>query len=355
MTGLQAFRETLMPHQLALIQTGVGRQYLTGFRSSDGILLVWRDRAVLYLDSRYFEMACIAKDQGKIPSEVEIRPATFAKEFEELSRSGKAKEVLFEDRHVSVSQLANLRERYPKSEFLPLNDTLDRIRVVKSEAEIEKIRQAQKLAEEAYLYILPRLEKGRTELAVAAELEYYMKLHGASGASFETICAGGTRSSLPHGRAEDIPLGEGFLTMDFGCLLDGWASDMTRTVCIGKAGDEMKKVYQTVLEANRKAIAAVRAGVLGSAVDRAAREHIAGEGYGEYFGHSTGHGIGLEVHEAPSFSSRYDRPIPERAVLSVEPGIYLPGRFGVRIEDLVVVREGGSENLNHTEKELLEL
>jgi Xaa-Pro aminopeptidase len=224
------------------------------------------------------------------------------------------------------------------------------------EEEIRKIAAAQALAEEAFQYLLPRLEVGRSEISVAAELEYYMKLHGAEGPSFSTICVSGTRSSLPHGTPTQSLLESGtFITLDFGCMLDGYASDMTRTVCLGKASDLMKKVYQTVLSAQLAGIAAVKSGVPGKAVDRAARSVIEEAGYGEYFGHSTGHGIGLEVHESPSAAPKTETALPAGSLISVEPGIYLPGTFGVRIEDLVVVREGGSENLNRTSKELLEL
>ena len=350
--SLKSFREGLLPEESAVVFSSVSRRYLTGFASSDGVLFCTRNEARLYLDSRYLEMAQIKKREGLLPEDLILLPQRFREDLEEAYRRGELPKLLFEDRRMTVQQYRASEEKYPETRFVPLKDRIDKMREVKTEEEIVKIAAAQALAEEAFLYMLPRLEKGRSEKSVAAELEDYMKLHGASAPSFETICVSGQRSSLPHGKPTDASLEENsFLTMDFGCVLDGYASDMTRTVCIGKASDEMKQVYNTVLRAQEAALKAV----LGKDVDDAARSVIHEAGYGACFGHSTGHGIGLEVHEAPSFSPRSEGAIPAGAVLSVEPGIYLEGKFGVRIEDLVVVREGGSLNLNRSTKELLEL
>ncbi len=356
MTSLEMLQKTLAKEECALFFSTVTRQYLTGFRSSDGTLFVTGREAKLYLDSRYFEMATIKQREGKIPAFLQILPAQFSKEFAQVAEEGVIQKALFEEKRLTVSQLQNLEKTYPKICFSPLGNRVDDMRAIKTEDEICYLKEAQSLAEEAFLYILPRLEAGRTELSVAAELEYYMKLHGASGPSFGTICVSGARTSLPHGTPSENKLEKGaFVTMDFGCVVDGYCADMTRTVCIGKASEPMRQVYHTVLKAQMDAISQVRAGVTGKEVDAVARKVISDAGFGEYFGHSTGHGIGLEVHEAPSFAPRFEGVIPAGAVLSVEPGIYLPGKFGVRIEDLVVVREGGCENLNSTTKELLEL
>ncbi len=355
MTSLSAFAATLSQGECALIFSPVGRQYLSQFRSTDGALVVFSDRAVLFLDSRYYEMACLQQKNGLIPKELLLSPDPLSARFDSLCRESLIERVLLEDRELTVARWNLLRDGYPSLSFEPLGDRLELLRMVKTRQEIEKIRTAQALAEDAYRYVLDRLEIGRTEIEIAAELEYYMKKNGASGPSFETICVSGSRSSLPHGRAESRPITQGFLTMDFGCVVDGYCSDITRTVCLGRASDEMRKVYQTVLDAQLAAIRTVRAGVTGKAVDAAARDLIAAAGYGKAFGHSTGHGIGLMVHEAPSFSPKAEGVIPAGAVLSVEPGIYLEGSFGVRIEDLVVVTETGCENLNRTSKELLEI
>lgn len=355
MNTLSIFQESLIPGEVFLAFSPVARRYLSGFSSTDGVLLVRCDGADLFLDPRYFEMACLAQKRGAIPGEIRIRPAEFARTFAAYLSDGE-KPVYFEDRRVTVAELETLSRRFPKARFLPLGDRLDRMRIAKTEEEIGRIRAAQALADEAFRHILGLISPERTELEIAAELERFMKVSGASGTSFDTICIAGTKTSLPHGAPEDRPIGKDvFLTMDFGCVLDGYCSDMTRTVCVGRASEKMREVYDTVLAAHSAGLSAIRAGVSGSEVDRAARSVIERAGYGENFGHSTGHGIGLEVHEAPSFAPRADAPVPAGAVLSVEPGIYLPGKFGVRIEDLAVVRENGFEGLNTTEKGLIEL
>lgn len=356
MKALSEFQKTLAAGECAILISPVSRRYLTGFSSSDGVLLVTKTDAKLYLDSRYYEMATLKQQKGEVDSALQLSSASFSAEFALMSKAGNAPVALFEDHFLTVAKHASLAKAYPGTAFVPMGNRIEKMRVVKTEKEIERIRSAQQLAQEAYFYILPRLEVGRSESAIAAELEYYMKLHGASGASFSTICVSGTRTSLPHGTPTDALLQKNsFVTMDFGCLLDGYCSDMTRTVCIGKASEKMRLVYETVLRAQNRALSAVCAGVTGKEVDAAARDEIALAGFGPYFGHSTGHGIGLEVHEAPGFGPRSEEVIPEGAVLSVEPGIYLPGEFGVRIEDLVVVRQGHGENLNTAPKELLEL
>ncbi|MBP5289231.1 MAG: aminopeptidase P family protein [Clostridia bacterium] len=356
MTHLKAWQEQLAPEETAVIFSTVSRRYLTGFTSSDGVLVTTREEALLYLDSRYYEMAQIAQSRGRIPENVILRPFIFPKEFEERIKDGLVSKVLFEDKRLTVSELRKLERNFADAEFLPIGERLDRLRMVKDRDEIRAIAGAQALAEEALAHLLPLLSPDRTETWVAAELERYMKLHGAEKPSFETICISGTRTSLPHGRPENIKLTDGgFLTMDFGCVLDGYCSDMTRTVCIGRATEEMKTVYNTVLRAQLAGVAAAKAGVSGKDVDKASRDVITEAGYGEYFGHSTGHGCGLQVHEAPYFAPKADNLIPAGAVLSVEPGIYLPGRFGVRIEDLIAVTENGCENLNRSSKELVEI
>jgi Xaa-Pro aminopeptidase len=356
MKALSLFQKSLKGDECALIFSQVSRFFLSGFSSSDGVLLITPRESRLYLDSRYFEMALLKQKTGRISEKIRLFSTPFGRDFLLFSENGKYPKVLIEDTRLTVAELASLEERFPKSKFVPMGRILEEMRIVKTEKEIDHIRVAQRLAEEAYEYILPRLEVGRSENSVAAELEYYMKLHGAEKPSFPTICVSGTRTSLPHGTPTAAPLEKNcFITMDFGCVLDGYSSDMTRTVCLGKANEKMRLVYNTVLEAQLAGLAAVSAGVKGKEVDLAARSVIERAGFGKFFGHSTGHGIGLQVHEAPSFAPRTESVIPAGAVLSVEPGIYLPGEFGVRIEDLIVVREGGGENLNTVSKELLEL
>lgn len=356
MTSLDAFQNSLAEGECAVIFSAVSRRYLSGFSSSDGVLFITRNQAFLYLDSRYHEMAQIAQKNGKIPPSVSIRPYLFFREFEGVLAAREIDRVLLEDRMLTVAEWHSLEKRFPTARFSPLEDRITRLRKIKTAEEIFHIAEAQRLTEEAFLHILDFISPSRTELEVAAELERFMKIGGATSPSFNTIAVSGTKSSLPHGTPENVKLSQNaFLTMDFGCVLDGYCSDMTRTVCLGKASEEMRLVYQTVLEAQKAGIDAVHAGVSGSEVDRAARGVIESRGFGEAFGHATGHGVGLEVHEAPAFSPRAEEKVPAGCVLSVEPGIYLAGKFGVRIEDLVVVEEGGCRNLNSAPKELLEL
>ena len=356
MDALQICQEQLAAEETAVVFSPVNRRYLSGFASSDGVLVTTREEAILYLDSRYFEMAEIAQKRGRIPARVSLRPFVFHGEFTRNVEAGKVQKVLFEDKRLTVAELDDLERRYPKVEFLAMGDRLERLRIVKSKEEIRAIAAAQALAEEALTDLLPKLSPRVTETWVAAELERYMKLHGAEEPSFETICISGTKTSLPHGKPENVLLTDGgFLTMDFGCRLDGYCSDMTRTVCIGRASEEMKAVYETVLAAQKAGVAAAKAGVDGRIVDKASRDVIEKAGYGQYFGHSTGHGCGLEVHEAPWFAPKRECTIPAGAVLSVEPGIYLPGKFGVRIEDLIAVTENGCDDLNRFPKDLIEI
>lgn len=356
-TALERFLDTLEENRCAVFFSEISRRFLSGFPASDGVLFVSHAECVLYLDSRYYEMGCIAASRGQIPPQIRIEEAVFFRDFAQRLEKGAVREVFFEDLALTVSELSSLQKRFPKAEWLPMGERCTLLRAVKTPEEIEKIRAAQSLAESAYTHLLSVLSPKMTETEVAAELEYYMKKNGASAPSFETIAISGTRTSLPHGRPENRLLeNNAFLTLDFGALLDGYCADMTRTVCLGKASDEMKKVYETVLSAHLAAFARIRAGVTGAFVDDGARSVIKEAGYGEYFGHSTGHGIGLEVHEAPSFSPRATESIiPAGAVLSVEPGIYLPGKFGVRIENLAVVLPDGAEDLNKTSRALLEI
>lgn len=356
MNRLSLFAATLKEGEAALILSSVSRRYLSGFSSSDGALLVTPSESVLLLDPRYFEMACIRREQGRMPQELQLSPKRLRDFFLPFLLQRKIHTVLLEDRRLVVSEWERLKTSYPELSFVPLGDRIETMRHIKTQEEIASIRTSQALAEEAYTYVLERLEPGRTETEIALEIEAYMKKHGAEEIAFPTICLSGEHTSMPHGRPQPVPMQKNaFVTMDFGCVLDGYASDMTRTVVLGKANEEMKRVYQTVLDAQEAALKAVRAGVLGQEVDAAARNVIAAAGYGDAFGHSTGHGVGLEVHEGPAFSPAFDSAIPAGAVISVEPGIYLTGRFGVRIEDLAVVCEDGYENLNHSTKQLLEL
>lgn len=241
-------------------------------------------------------------------------------------------------------------------QWLPLENQINAIRRIKTPEELECLAKAEAVGDAAFADILKILKPGMTELDTAAELEYSMKKHGAQGFSFDTIIASGLNSSMPHAVPGTRRLENGdFVTMDFGCVIDGYCSDMTRTVVLGKAGEKQKEIYNTVLRAQTEALAVLKAGMKGSEVDAAARNIIRDAGYGEYFGHGLGHSVGLYIHEEPRLSPTDDTVLEENMIETVEPGIYVPGFGGVRIEDMVVVTADGCRNLAHSPKELIEL
>ena len=237
---------------------------------------------------------------------------------------------------------------------MPASAFLRELRAQKDPEELERMEQAQRIAEKALGQILAEIRPGVTEKEIAARLQYLMLHFGAEKMSFDPIVASGPNGSMPHAVPTErkIQTGE-FVTMDFGCVYKGYCSDMTRTVCVGRPTEEMKRVYETVLRAQLTGIAAARAGATGAQIDGAAREVIRRAGYGEYFGHAFGHGVGAEIHESPNATPGNDKPLPVDSVISAEPGIYLPGRFGVRIEDVLVLEEGGCRDLTEAGKELL--
>ncbi|MDE6626573.1 MAG: aminopeptidase P family protein [Lachnospiraceae bacterium] len=255
-----------------------------------------------------------------------------------------------------LSQYMKLCETCQGYAFQTAGETINQSRMVKDEQELLKIARAEEIGDAAFSYILGVIKPGITESEVALELEFFMKRQGASGLSFDTIVASGANSSMPHAQVTDKRIEYGdFVTMDFGCIYQGYCSDMTRTIAVGKATQEMEKIYQIVLDANRYAMEGIREGVSCKAVDALAREHIKKQGYGEYFGHALGHGVGVDIHEEPRFSQKCEVIIKENMVITDEPGIYIPGRFGVRIEDLVVVKKDGYRKLSQSEKELIVL
>lgn len=336
----------------ALIVSPENRRYFTEFPSSDGFLLVTRDDAVFITDSRYIEAA-----ENKV---TECKTALQKREISQVYdffKSNGAEKVGIEASRMTVSELAKFENALKdiSIDFSgELDNMIDALRMVKSESEIEKIKKAQKIAEGAFDDICGFIKPGVTEKEIALRLEYYMLTHGAEGLSFETIAVSGKNTSMPHGVPTDkkIEVGD-FVTMDYGALYDGYHSDMTRTVAVGKVSDEQKKVYNTVLEAQKAGLDFIRPGVSGRDADRVSRDIIENAGYGEYFGHSLGHGVGVEIHEKPNLSPSSEFILKKGNVVTVEPGIYVPGKFGVRIEDFAVITENGAENMTHCPKELI--
>jgi Xaa-Pro aminopeptidase len=334
-----------------LVTSGVNRRYVTGFASSAGAALITKEEAFFFTDSRYIEAAANTIKGATV--EMVDSKTTYEDKINNILSFTGAKTLGVENETLSHAEYLKYRRKLSVS-LKPAQNILNALRVIKDEKEIELLYNAQRLAEKAYEQVLQIIRPGMTEKEVAAELVYRMLLLGADNVSFDPIVVSGAKTSMPHGVPGDEKICNGsFLTMDFGCILNGYCSDMTRTIAIGKITDEMKRVYQIVLQAQQRGIEAAKADVTGAYVDGAARELIAAEGYGDYFGHGFGHGLGMEVHESPTASPSGKTKMPENAVISAEPGIYLPGKFGVRIEDVIVLRKGGCENLMTAPKELM--
>ena len=336
-----------------LLAGEANRFYAAGFHSAgtDGVALVTKHRAWYFTDARYIEAA------GRYVQGAEIRETGpgrgYAVLLEEVLREQAVSRLGFEDAYMTVQEWERYRKALP-CDLIPASELLWDLRRTKDSEELEAMVAAQRIAERALEDILGEIRPGMTEKEVAARLQYRMLHYGAENMSFDPIVVSGPNSSLPHGVPSEREIGRGeFVTMDFGCIYHGYCSDMTRTVAVGFATEEMQRVYQTVLAAQAAGIAAARAGVTGREVDGAARAVITAAGYGDYFTHSFGHGVGVEIHESPSASPLNDQPLPAGAVISAEPGIYLPGRMGVRIEDVILLTEEGCRNLTKAPKELM--
>lgn len=324
--------------------------YATGF-AGEGMALVTRNGCWYFTDSRYTEAAEKAI-QGAVVEEIS-RERPFSVCINETLQQTGAKILGFEDAAMTVAEHQRFAPKL-NAELVGASDLLLTLRSQKDAAEIEALIAAQRIAERALEQILTEIRPGVTEKEIAARLEYLMLSYGAEKMSFDPIVASGANGSMPHAVPTEKKIAAGeFVTMDFGCIYRGYCSDMTRTVCLGEPTAEMRRVYDTVLQAQLAGIKAAKSGVTGKDIDGAARRVIEEAGYGAYFGHSFGHGVGVEIHESPNASPANETPMPIGAVISAEPGIYLPGRFGVRIEDVLVLEEAGCRDITLAGKELL--
>lgn len=337
-----------------LVSDGANMRYLSGFRGATGYLYISGKRRVLATDSRYTVMA---KEEAPDFEVQELYPGQgYGKLLSRLMEEDKAETVGFENRCMLYETYVSLQEACKDRLKVGLNDALDLLRAVKTEEELQYLEKAEAIGDMAFSHMLDVLKVGMTELEAAAELEYFMKMHGAENLSFETIVASGVHSSMPHAMPSGKKLEAGdFVTMDFGCVYNGYCSDMTRTVVMGKADEKQKEIYQTVLKAQLAALDTIRSGLRGCDVDKVARDIITEAGYGECFGHGLGHSVGLYIHEDPRLSKTCETILLPNMIETVEPGIYVSGFGGVRIEDMVVVTENGHRNLAHSPKELIEL
>ena len=350
MNQIARIREELLNRGLdaVLVTDEKNQRYAAGFPFTDGAVLVGREKAFLLTDSRYIEAA------GQQAEEVEVRLFDKERPLSELLKQAVAEtgaqKIAAEDQKLSHAGFLDWEKKLGLR-LESAGDFFESLRAVKTGEEIASMIRAQRISEQALEEVLHILRPGMTEREAAAELVYRMLRHGSEGNSYDPIVVTGSKTSMPHGVPGDKVIQAGdFVTMDFGCLKDGYCSDMTRTVAVGSATDEMKNVYDIVLKAQLAGIAAARAGVLGKDIDAASRKVIADAGYGEYFGHGFGHCLGLDIHEPPFAGPRGDKPLPAGSVSSAEPGIYLPGRFGVRIEDVMIIRETGAEVITRAPK-----
>ena len=335
-----------------LLTCEANRFYASGFHSTgtDGVALVTREGNFYFTDSRYIEAA-----HNKVQN-AEIAQTDAAHPYVDLINAAMEKthvqKLGFEDACMTVADYRHYSEKL-HCELVPATELLISLRQSKDAEEVERMIAAQRIAEGALDQILKEIKPGVTEKEIAARLQYLMLAGGAENMSFDPIVASGPNGSMPHAVPTDRKIQEGdFVTMDFGCIYQGYCSDMTRTVAVGHVTEEMEKVYHTVLQAQLAGIAAAKAGATGHDVDAAARKVIEDAGYGPYFGHSFGHSVGVEIHEAPNATPANNNPLPLGAAVSAEPGIYLPGRFGVRIEDVLVLQEGGCMDITLAKKDL---
>ena len=335
-----------------LITSQSGERYALGFHG-EGLLLVTRAGAHYTTDGRYIE-AAREKVTGAEVSLVSAGRGHLAQARAYIEEKG-LHNVGFESGAMTVDAHRRYAQELPCI-LTPAQPLLDSLRAAKDPEELEVMRRAQQITDEAFKAILSFIRPGMTEREIAARLVYEMMIRGGERVSFDPIVASGANGSMPHAVPSDQVVDTGmFITMDFGCVLEGYCSDMTRTVALGQPTEEMEQVYSTVLAAQKAGINAARAGVTGWEVDAAGRRVIEEAGYGDCFTHSFGHSLGIDIHESPNASPGESAVLPAGAVISAEPGIYLPGRFGVRIEDVLVLKEGGCEDITRSPKHLIVL
>ena len=335
-----------------LITSYPNRLYYTGFPSSAGMVIITQNGAWLLIDFRYYEKAKKSVDAA----EVILLKKTYS-QLSEILKKQRVKTVFLETESVTLFQFSAMKSALPEFE-ISVDDALQKYiscqRSIKSQKEIENMKSAQRLTDDTFAYICERIKAGRTEKEIMLDMEFFLRKAGSEGVSFDFIVLSGKNTSLPHG----VPTGKkvengDFITMDFGAVVNGYRSDMTRTVALGTVSEKQKEVYETVLAAQEKALLFIGPGKKCRDVDKVARDHIAAAGYGECFGHGLGHSVGLEIHEDPACNTRCETVLQEGVVMTVEPGIYLENEFGVRIEDMVVVRKNGCQNLTESPKNLI--
>ncbi|AWE07941.1 Xaa-Pro dipeptidase [Lysinibacillus sp. 2017] len=348
---LAKLRQALIDNKIdaLLITNEYNRRYMTGFTGTSGVAIVSQNDAVFITDFRYTEQAAeqvkdfrIVEHKGTIFEEVAKQAASMG-----VKTIGFEKDAMHYGTYEVYKAAVN-------ADFVPVSGLIEKIRLIKTPEEINIIKVACEIADNAFTHILDFIKPGKTELEVSNELEFFMRKQGATSSSFDTIVASGLRSAFPHGVATEKVIETGdFVTLDFGAYYNGYISDMTRTIAVGQPSDKLVEMYNAVQESQALALEKVGPGMTGIQADAVARDYLKSKGLGEAFGHSTGHGIGLEVHEGPGLSFRSETVLEPNMVVTIEPGVYIPGIGGVRIEDDILITETGNEVLTHSAKQLI--
>ncbi|PXW91665.1 Xaa-Pro aminopeptidase [Streptohalobacillus salinus] len=332
-----------------IVTNGFNRRYISGFTGTAGVVLITLDKQLFITDFRYTEQA----HAQAVGYNIVEHKQSVIKELARLISELKLEKVAFEADDLTYD-VANQYKDQIDAELIPTVDIIATIRMIKTEEELLVMQKAADISDAAYAHILNFVKPGMTEIEVANELEFFMRQQGATSSSFDIIVASGYRSALPHGVASEKKIETGELvTLDFGALYQGYCSDMTRTFAVGEINDQLKEIFDTVLEAHLRGLKGTKAGMTGKAADALTRDYIKAKGYGEYFGHGTGHGLGLEVHEGPRLSPMGTITLEENMVVTVEPGIYVPNVGGCRIEDDIIITKTGNKSLNKAPKELI--
>ncbi|WP_075982273.1 M24 family metallopeptidase [Bacillus massilinigeriensis] len=351
MNKLQKLRDRFESNGIdgILITSPYNRRYISNFTGTAGVVLISNDKALFITDFRYVEQAT-KQCEG---FEVVKQQVTMLEEIASQVKNLGIKRLGFEQDYVTFSEYKSY-EKEVKAEFVPVSELVEKLRLIKTDSEIKILKEAANIADAAFTHILNFIRPGVTELEVSNELEFFMREAGATSSSFDTIVASGYRSALPHGVASNKIIESGdFVTLDYGAYYQGYASDITRTVAVGEPNEKLKEIYQIVFEAQKRGVEGIKPGMSGRESDALTRDYISEKGYGEYFGHSTGHGIGLEIHEGPALAMRSDIILEPGMVVTCEPGIYIPDLGGVRIEDDLLITNNHNELLTHSAKELI--
>ena len=349
---IEKIRKALPENSAALITNEADCYYLSGFLRNEGMVLITKNSACLFVDFRYIEAAKAAC------KEITVRlTSSFLADVCTVLKGESINIVFIQSDYVTLAVKEKMQSAFDGIEVsttLNIDKIIGDMRAVKSAEEISLIKSAQGITDRAFTYILSEIQPGKTEREIALDLEFFMRKEGSEGTAFDTICVSGKNSSKPHGVPSGKAIENGdFLTLDFGAIVGGYRSDMTRTVCIGKPTDKMVTVYNTVLKAQTEAIKAVKSGVVCKDIDKVARDIIDGAGFKGAFGHGLGHSVGIDIHENPSFNTRCEMLTKPGMVITVEPGIYLENEFGVRIEDMIIVTKNGCKDITKSQKQLV--